>query len=105
MWVEAGILSWSPGFDSHPGKPHKKGPKSVPTMSYRDLQVIPSIFYLYKNGRADVCLSVGMWRAIGNPNPCTNRDEIEHAYPPPVQGRFWSRFDPPSPLGLGALKH
>jgi len=28
-----------------------------------------------------VCLSVGMWRANGNPNPCTDRDEILHAYP------------------------
>jgi len=28
-----------------------------------------------------VCLSVGMWRAIGNPNTCTNPDEIFHAHP------------------------
>jgi len=27
------------------------------------------------------CLSVGMWRANGNPNPCTNLDEILHAHP------------------------
>jgi len=35
-----------------------------------------------KNGLTDVCLSVvGMWRANGNPNPCTNHDEILHPYP------------------------
>jgi len=39
-------------------------------------------------------MSVGMWRANGNPNPCTDLDEILHAYPPPIQGRFWYRFDP-----------
>jgi len=27
-----------------------------------------------------VCLSVGMWRSNGDPNPCTNRNEILHAY-------------------------
>jgi len=27
------------------------------------------LIYIYINGRADVCLSVGMWRANGNPNP------------------------------------
>jgi len=31
-----------------------------------------------------VCLSVGMWRANGNPNPCTNHDGILHAYPKKV---------------------
>jgi len=25
-----------------------------------------------------VCPSVGMWRAFGNPNPCTDLDEILH---------------------------
>jgi len=41
----------------------------------------------------DVCLSIGMWRANGNPNPCTNLDEILHTpYPtcpracPPLPG-------------------
>jgi len=53
-----------------------------------------------------VSLSVGMWRSNGNPNLCTNLDEILHAHPPAFQGRFWSRFDPaPSPLSLGGLKH
>jgi len=27
-----------------------------------------------------VCLSVGMWRANGNPNPCTDLDEILHTH-------------------------
>jgi len=26
-------------------------------------------------------LSVGVWRANGNPNPCTDLDEIFHTYP------------------------
>jgi len=34
-----------------------------------------------ENGHTDVYLSVGMWRANGNPNPCTNLDEILHALP------------------------
>jgi len=28
-----------------------------------------------------VCPTVGMWRANGNPNPCTNLDEILHTHP------------------------
>jgi len=45
----------------------------------------PCLFYLiyrFKNGRTDVCLSVGMWRwrANGNPNPYTDLDEILHAH-------------------------
>jgi len=52
-----------------------------------------------------VCLSVGMWRANGNPNPCTDLGEILHAHPHLSQGRFWYRFDPrPSPLGPGGPK-
>jgi len=45
-----------------------------------------------------VCLLV-----CGNPNPCTDLDEILH---PHVQGRFWSGVDhhPLTPLGLGGLK-
>jgi len=46
-----------------------------------------------------------MWRANGNPNPCTNLGEIFYAH---VQGRFWCRFDtrplPPGPGGLENLK-
>jgi len=40
-----------------------------------------SFYYVYKNGRTDVCLSVGMWRVNGNPNPWTDLDEIFHAHP------------------------
>jgi len=42
-----------------------------------------------------------MWRANGNPNPCTDLDEILYTHP---QGRFWPRFDPPHPLDLGGLE-
>jgi len=51
-----------------------------------------------------VCLSVGMWRSNGNPNPCTNRGWNFAHTSPPVQGRFWSRFDPRplTPWALGA---
>jgi len=28
-----------------------------------------------------VCLSVGMWRANGNPHPCTDLDKILHEHP------------------------
>jgi len=47
-----------------------------------------------------VCLSVGVWRANGNPNPCTDVDEILYAHPPPVLEKFWCRFAP-FPLGPG----
>jgi len=44
-----------------------------------------------------VCLSVGMWRANGNPNPCTNLDEILG---------FGPGLTPaPSHPGPGGLKH
>jgi len=45
-----------------------------------------------------------MWRADGNPNPCTALHKILHPHPPPVRGRFWCRFDPLSCLALGDLK-
>jgi len=79
-------------------------------MSYQghltDLRLwVLSLAILLKNGRTDVCLSVGMWRANGNLDPCTDLDEILHTYP---QGRFWSRFDPrpltPWASGLETLK-
>jgi len=36
------------------------------------------IYLFYKNECTDVCLSVDMWRANGNPKPCTNLDKILH---------------------------
>jgi len=43
------------------------------------------IFYIYIYKWAYrylfVCLSVGMWRANRNPNPCTDLDEILHTHP------------------------
>jgi len=50
-----------------------------------------------------------MWRANGNPNPCTNRDEILLAYPHLSKESFWCSFDPhpltpPGPGGPKILK-
>jgi len=56
-----------------------------------------------KNGRTVVCLSVGMWRANENPNP-PHQSWWNFAHiSPPVQGRFWYRFDP-RPAGPGGPK-
>jgi len=47
---------------------------------------ISSIFFLsylihiYRGVQMFVCLSVGMWNANGNPNPCTDLDEILHTH-------------------------
>jgi len=49
------------------------------TGTYRCLTV-----YLY--------VSVRMWRANGNPNPCTDLDKILQAHP--HQPRFWYSLDP-----------
>jgi len=52
-----------------------------------------------------VCLSVGMWRANGNPNPCSNLDEILHTHPHLSKTGFGPGLIPtPSTLGLGGLK-
>jgi len=55
-----------------------------------------------------VCLSVGMWRAIGNPNPCTNLDEILHTHPHLSNEGFAPGLtpatSPPEPQGLETLK-
>jgi len=52
-----------------------------------------------------VCLSVGMWRAIGNPNLCTDLDEILHTRPHLSMEGFGAGLTPaPSTLGLGGLK-
>jgi len=48
-----------------------------------------------------VCLSVGMWRANGNPNPCTDLDEILHTHPHMSKEDFGPCLTPaPYPLGL-----
>jgi len=69
-----------------------------------------SIFCIYKNGRADVCLSVGMWRANGNPNPCTNLDYILHTHPHMPKEGFGAGltplpYEPGGPEILKADKH
>jgi len=51
-------------------------------------------------GGTDVRLSIGMWRANGNPNPCTDLDEIFHAYPCLSREGFDPGLTPaPSPPG------
>jgi len=46
-----------------------------------------------------------MWRANGNPNPCTNLDEIFHTHPHLSKEGFGAGLTPaPSCLGLGGLK-
>jgi len=52
-----------------------------------------------------VCLSVGMWRVNGNPNPYTDLDEIFYAHPHLSMEGFGAGLTPaPSPLGLVGLK-
>jgi len=44
-----------------------------------------------------------MWRANGNPNPCTDLDEIFHAHPHRSKEGFGAGLTPASStLGLGA---
>jgi len=46
-----------------------------------------------------VCLSVGMFRADGNPNPCTDLAKILHAYPYLSKEGFGAGLTPaPSPI-------
>jgi len=52
-----------------------------------------------------VCLSVGTWRADGNPNPYIDLDDIFHAHPHLSKEGFGAGLTPvPSALGLGGLK-
>jgi len=64
--------------------------------------------YMYKNGRTDVCLSVDMWRANGNPNPCSNLDDILHPHPHLSKEGFGAGLTPrpliPGPGGPKTLK-
>jgi len=65
-----------------------------------------SIFSVYKNGHTDVCLSVGMWSAIGNPNSCTNLDKILHTYTHMSKEGFGVGLTPTlPPWVLGVLKN
>jgi len=55
-----------------------------------------------------VCLSVGMWRANGNPNPCTDLDKFCFHIPTcprKVLVQFWTRPPhPPGPRGPETLE-
>jgi len=56
-----------------------------------------NLLYIHINGRTDVCLSVGMWRVDGNPNPCTDCDEILHMHPHMFKEGFGAGLTPPPP--------
>jgi len=47
-----------------------------------------------------------MWRVNGNPNPCTDLDEIFHAHSHLSKEGFGANLTPAHlpPLGLGGLK-
>jgi len=51
-----------------------------------------------------VCPYVGMWRANGNPNPCTNLDEILQAHSYLSKEGFDAGLTPLPPQGLWGLK-
>jgi len=52
-----------------------------------------------------VCLSVGTWRTNGNPNPCTEFDEIFQAHPHMSKEGFGAGLThSPLPLGPGGLQ-
>jgi len=46
-----------------------------------------------------VCLSVGIWRVNGNPNYCTDLDEILHPHPRMSKESFGAGLTPPPPPG------
>jgi len=63
----------------------------------RQNNVFPLSIYIKWANR---CLSVGMWRANGNPNHCMDLDKILHPHcPREVLVQFWPRL--PSPMGWG----
>jgi len=68
------------------------------------LHITNQHIYIYKNGRTDVCLSIGMWRANGNLNPCTDLDEILPAYSYLSKEGFDAGLTPLPPLGWGGLE-
>jgi len=53
-----------------------------------------------------VCMSVGMWRVNGNPNPCTDLDKILQAHPHLPKDFFCAVLTLANspPLVLGRLK-
>jgi len=72
-------------------------------MLSKNYKVSKYLLYIYINGRTDVCLfdclSVGMWRANGKPNPCTDLDEILHTHPHLSKEGFSAGLTPdPSPI-------
>jgi len=70
---------------------------------------VKTVFILQKPVRTDVCLfvclSVGMWSANGNPNPCTDLGEILHAHPHLSKEGLSPGLNPAhSPPGPGELE-
>jgi len=77
-----------------------------PTQIFQgNAELVNIFFYIYKNGCTDVCcLSVGMWRANGNPNPHTHLDEILLTHPHMSKEGFGAGLTPaPSPPGPGGI--
>jgi len=68
------------------------------------------IIYIYKNRRTDVCLlicmSVGMWKANWNPNPCMDLDKTLHSHLHLSKEGFGTvlTLAPSPPRGLKLLK-
>jgi len=80
--------------------------------SLLDSKVLILSIYIYKNGHTDVCLfvlfvrpSVGMWRANGNPNPCTDLDEILHAHPHMSKEGFGTGLTPAPCIDRDEILH
>jgi len=48
-----------------------------------------------------VCLPLDMWKAYGNPNPCTDLDEILLTHPHLSKEGFGAGLTPPPPPGPG----
>jgi len=59
------------------------------------------LIYIYRNGRTDVYLSVGMWRANRKPNPCTDLDKILNTHPNLSKEGFGAGLTPTPPSWAG----
>jgi len=95
------------GLESNPGR--QDGNLMSNQLKLPDSPIFIFYLYIYKNGRTDVCpfvcLSVGMWRAHGNPNPYTDLNKILHAPPHPSKEGFGAVLTPATlPPGSGGLK-
>jgi len=85
-------------------KTYKQIPNSIWANKSIYYFIIFFFFLFIKMGvQMYVSLPVGMWKANGNPNPCTDLDEILHPHPHLPKEGFGEGLTPsPSPLGPGA---